>query len=65
MPASAKKLNGEVPYQRSCPKCDGYLGIVVPERKTPVQAINGRCLKCDYRLAWVVLGETSPSCKIA
>ena len=38
--------------QRSCPKCDGYLGIVVPERKAkmPVQAINGRCLKCGYRL---------------
>src|SRR6266487_3301802 len=33
--------------QRSCPKCNGYLGIVVPERKAkmPVQAINGRCLK--------------------
>jgi hypothetical protein len=28
--------------QRSCPKCSGYLGIVVPERKgkMPVQAIN-------------------------
>jgi hypothetical protein len=28
---------------RSCPKCNGYLGIVVPERKAkmPVQAING------------------------
>jgi len=27
--------------QRSCPKCNGYLGIVVPERKAkmPVQAI--------------------------
>jgi uncharacterized protein (DUF2141 family) len=31
--------------QCSCPKCNGYLGIVVP-----VQAINGRCLKCGYRL---------------
>jgi C4-type Zn-finger protein len=30
---------------------------VVPERKAkvPVQAINGRCLKCGYRLAWVVV----------
>ena len=36
--------------QRSCPKCNGYLGIVAD----PVQAINGRCLKCGYRLAWVV-----------
>jgi hypothetical protein len=33
------------------------LGIVVPERKAkvPVQAINGRCLKCDYWLALVVV----------
>jgi hypothetical protein len=33
--------------QRSCPKCNGYLGIVIPERKAkmPVQAINGRWLK--------------------
>src|SRR5882724_8164316 len=42
---------------RSCPKCNGYLGIVVPERKAklPVKAINGRCLTCGYRLAWVVI----------
>jgi hypothetical protein len=47
---------------RSCPRCNGYLGIVVPERKAkmPVQAINGRCLKCGYRLAWVLVrGKTS------
>jgi hypothetical protein len=50
MPAPAKELNGRVPS----PKCEGYLGIVVPERKRRlrVQAINGRCLKCGYRLAW-------------
>jgi hypothetical protein len=35
--------------QRSCPKCNGYLGIVVP-----VQAINGRCVICGYRVAWVL-----------
>ena len=38
--------------QRCCPKCNGYLGIVIPERK---QAINGRCLKCGKRLAWVLV----------
>jgi hypothetical protein len=29
--------------QRGCPKCNGYLGIVIPERKAKmtVQAING------------------------
>jgi C4-type Zn-finger protein len=61
MPGSATELNGQV-LQRSCPKCNGYLGIVVPERKVkmPVQAINGRCLKCGYRLAWVLVrGKTS------
>ena len=38
--------------QCSCPKCGDYLGIVMPEReaKFPVQVINGRCLKCGYRL---------------
>jgi hypothetical protein len=46
--------------QHTYPKCNGYLGIVVPElkAKTPVQAINGRCLKCGYRLAaLLVLGK--------
>jgi hypothetical protein len=38
-----------------CPKCNGYLGIVVPERK-------GRrsLLKCGYFGAWVMVrGKTS------
>ncbi len=45
--------------QCSCPKCNGYLGIVVPERKAkaPVQAINRWCVKCGYRLAWVLVRE--------
>jgi hypothetical protein len=49
--------------QRSYPKCDGYLGIVVPEQKAkmPVQAINGRCLKCGYRLAWVLVRWKMPA----
>ena len=38
MPGPATELNDEV-LQRSCPKCNGYLVIVVP-----VEAINGRCL---------------------
>src|SRR5215471_10578367 len=39
-------------FQRSCPQCGNYLGIVMPKReaKFPVQVINGRCLKCGYRL---------------
>jgi C4-type Zn-finger protein len=48
---------------RSCPKCDGYLGIVVPERKVkmPVQAINGHCLKCGYRLEWILIVDRRSS----
>ena len=32
-------------------------GIVLrePARNMPVQAVNGHCLKCDYRLAWIVI----------
>jgi hypothetical protein len=42
---------------RPCPRCNGYLGIVLrePARNTPVRAVNGHCLKCGYRLAWIVI----------
>jgi hypothetical protein len=51
--SSNELLDSLTEEQRSCPKSNDYLGIVVPERKAkvPVQAINGRCLKCGYRLA--------------
>jgi hypothetical protein len=42
---------------RSCPQWNGYLGIVLrePGHNVPVRAVNGHCLKCDYRLAWIVI----------
>ena len=42
---------------RSCPRCAGYLGIVVrePGRNIRLQAINGRCAECGYRLAWLLV----------
>jgi C4-type Zn-finger protein len=42
---------------RPCPRCNGYLGIVLrePGRNTPVRAVNGHCLKCGYRMAWIVI----------
>jgi hypothetical protein len=42
---------------RSCPRCNGYVGIVLgePGRNTPLQAVNGKCLACSYRLAWIVI----------
>jgi hypothetical protein len=42
---------------RSCPQCNGYLGIVLrePGRNVPVRAGNGHCLNCNYRLAWIII----------
>jgi hypothetical protein len=42
---------------RPCPRCNGYLGIVLrePGCNTPVRAVNGHCLKCGHRLAWIVI----------
>jgi hypothetical protein len=42
---------------RSCPRCTGYLGIVLPEprRNIRLQAINGRCAECGYRMAWLLV----------
>lgn len=42
---------------RSCPRCNGYLGIVLrePGRNVPLQAVNGHCLGCGYRMSWIVI----------
>ena len=42
---------------RSCARCNGYVGIILrePERNTRLQAVNGKCLECGYRLAWIVI----------
>jgi len=44
---------------RACPRCNGYVGIVIrePGRNVPVQAVNGRCNQCSYRMAWIVIGR--------
>jgi hypothetical protein len=42
---------------RNCPRCHGYVAIVLPEpgRNSRLQAVNGKCLGCSYRLAWIVI----------
>lgn len=44
---------------RLCPRCNGYVGIIVrePGRNTPLEAVNGHCLRCSYRMAWIVIRE--------
>jgi len=48
---------------RSCPRRNGYLGIVLrePGRNVPLQAVNGHCLGCGYRMSWIVVrgGQSS------
>ena len=42
---------------RECPRRKGYVGIIVrePGRNVPLQAVNGHCLRCSYRMAWIVI----------
>ena len=42
---------------RSCPRCNGYVGIIVrePGRNTSLQAVDGSCLRCGFRMAWIVI----------
>jgi hypothetical protein len=37
---------------RACPRCNGYVGIIIrePGRNMPLQAVNGRCTDCPYRI---------------
>jgi hypothetical protein len=38
------------------PRCNGYVGIIMrdPGRNVPLQAVNGHCLDCGYRMSWIV-----------
>src|SRR5262249_60343544 len=54
-------------FARSCPRCAGYLGIIMrkPARNISLQAINGRCLQCGYRLAWILVqGRKSTALRV-
>ena len=46
---------------RICPKCDDYLGVVVPEPPEPVEEIpiDATCLSCGYKLPLrkIVMGK--------
>jgi hypothetical protein len=41
---------------RNCPRCHGYLGVALGKqrRNARVQAVNGHCARCGYRLAWLL-----------
>jgi hypothetical protein len=42
---------------RACPHCNDYLSIIIrePGRNVPLEAVNGHCLGCSYRIAWIVI----------
>ena len=48
---------------RTCPRCYGHVGIILqePGSNTRLQAVNGHCLRCAYRLSWIVIRGNRPS----
>ena len=52
-------------FARACPGCNAYLDIVLLDlgHKVARQTVNGRCLECGYRLAWIVIrgGKSLPA----
>ena len=42
---------------RPCPECRGVLAVIVrpPYENPPFQAVNGRCIRCGYRMVWAVI----------
>jgi len=52
---------------RACPRSDGYVGIIIREagRNVGLQAVNGHCTQCRYRMDWFVIrGKASSGDKI-
>ena len=39
---------------RICPRCNGYLGVVVdkPKAQSTSQSITGSCVVCSHKLRW-------------
>jgi hypothetical protein len=57
MTAKRDRLSYGNVFSSSCPRCKGYLGVVLPEpgRSTRLRAINGHCVQCGHRLAWILI----------
>jgi hypothetical protein len=49
-------------FAKSCPRCGNDVRITMrkPQKNAPVQAVDGRCAACSYRLAWLVLKGNKP-----
>jgi C4-type Zn-finger protein len=55
-------------FARSCPRCNGYVEIVMrePDRYMVRKAVNGHCVRCAYRLAWILIrGGRKPVNRLA
>jgi hypothetical protein len=42
---------------RSCPRCGGFMivKVIEAEHHTVHQVVNGRCVRCQDRLTWLVI----------
>jgi hypothetical protein len=42
---------------RICPRCNGYLGVVLGKRsaKSNTQPVNGSCVVCNHKLHWTLV----------
>jgi Zn ribbon nucleic-acid-binding protein len=51
---------------RACPHCKGYVDIMMrkSERSIPLRAVDGRCVKCSYRMAWIVISGGRKAVKL-
>jgi hypothetical protein len=48
---------------RICPRCNGYLGVVVGKRtaQSTSQSVNGSCVVCSHKLRWTLFNSSRPS----
>ncbi len=47
---------------RICPRCNGYLGVVLGKRspKSNTQSVNGSCVVCSHKLRWTLVHGSQP-----
>ena len=51
---------------RACPRCKGYVDVMMPKprRDIPLGAVNGKCVKCNYRMSWIIVSGGKKDSKL-
>ena len=51
---------------RACPDCKGYVDVMMPKPRRDISlgAVKGKCVKCNYRMSWIIVSGGKKDSKL-